>query len=556
MASLLEEIADLTEIIGEEAYKATAYRRAAQSVAKLGADIRQYSQEGRLREIPGVGPAIAGKIEEILKTGSCRHLEKLRARVPRSVLGLLKVPGLGPKTVSLLWNQARVASLVDLEEALSGDRLKRIRGIGDKKIAMLKAALGKYRLLSERTRTLLAMALPVAEDIRERVMAIPGIHRVEIAGSLRRGAETVGDIDIVLSADDVQTATKRIGELQCVTSASVMRDGMLKASIASQIDAEFLIVQPCEFIRAWHKMTGSEVHLAQLREMEQEQPDGYIRSEREIYEALGLPYIPPELREGRGEIEAARTNTLPALVEARDIKGDLHTHSNWSDGTATLEQMAARAKELGYEYLAITDHSVSLGVAHGLDVNRLMEQIRTIKQFNEAHKDFRILSGIEVDIKKDGSLDLPDEVLEQLDIVVASVHSGFSMPGEAMTRRMEAAIENPHVDIIGHPTGRLLGHREASNIDIGALLKKAAERHCAMEINSSPDRLDLKDVHARQAVEMGVKVAINTDAHGLAGLNDMILGIYTARRGWVSRKDVLNCMSLDELLEWLAEKHR
>lgn len=558
VAMLLEEIADLTEIIGEETYKATAYRRAAQSITKLERDIEAYAAEGSLTQIPGVGPAIASKIMEILSTGTCRHLEKLRARVPKGVLDLLRVPGLGPRTAALLWHEAKVSSLEELERALADGRLKGLKGFGEKKIAQLRASLGKC--MSSGARPLLAVALPVAEELKSQLQSLPGTVRVEVAGSIRRRKETVGDIDLVAmcrSIDETRSALSNVKLLELLAEDN----GRIEAVTPSGIPVDIVLTtSKAEFVRVFHSTTGSRSHVAKVEEMRRARAGlgetWSPLSEEQIYSRLGLQYVEPELREDCGELEAAATGNLPPLLEPSQIKGDLHVHSDWSDGTASIERIAERAAQLGYEYIAVTDHSVSLGVANGLDVARLKDQVEKIRELNSTGIGVRILTGVEVDIKKDGSLDLPDDVLRELDVVVASVHSGFSLPKDAMTRRIEAAIKNPNVDIIGHPTGRLLGHRDGYDVDLPLLFKQASAMGCAMEVNSSPDRLDLRDVCVRQAVEMGVKLAVNTDAHGLGGLSDMILGVYTARRGWATQRDVINCMHLDELLRWLEEKHK
>ncbi|MGB9867890.1 MAG: DNA polymerase/3'-5' exonuclease PolX [Bacillota bacterium] len=558
VAALLEEIADLTEIVGEESYKATAYRRAAQNITKLEGDIESYADEGKLTQIPGVGPAIAGKIMEILSTGSCRHLEKLRARVPQGVLELLRVPGLGTRTAAALWREAGVTSLKELERALQEGRLKGIKGFGEKKVAQLMASLRKCNDLT--LRPLLAVALPVAEELRSQLQSLPGTLAVEIAGSVRRRKETVGDIDVVVMCHSLQEFTRALSEVKLLETWSRGDQG-LKGVTHSGLPVDIILATTKgEFVRKLHSATGSKAHVAKLEGMRSSsgncsEPWNPV-CEEQIYSSLGLQYVVPELREDSGEIEAAQDGTLPELLEASQIKGDLHVHSDWSDGTSSIARIAQKAAEMGYEYVAITDHSVSLGVANGLDVARLKQQVEQIRKLNEEGAGVRVLTGVEVDIKKDGSLDLPDDLLRELDVVVASVHSSFSLAKEAMTRRIEAAIKNPNVDIIGHPTGRMLGHRDAYEVDLPALLDQAKAMGCAMEVNSSPDRLDLNDTCVRQAVERGVKIAVNTDAHGLGGLNDMILGVYTARRGWATKQDVINCMGLDELLEWLEEKHK
>ncbi len=563
VAAVLREIADLTEILGDDPGKAAAYRRAAHALEGLGRDVADLRREGRLREIPGVGPNLARKIEEILDTGTCAHREKLRAALPPGVLELLSVPGVGPRTAGALYRTLGVAGLEDLERAARSGRLETLPGLGTRRAAAILAGLEQVR--QRERRFLTALLLPVAEELAALVARLPGVERVAVAGSLRRRRETAGDVNLVAAAEDPGALLAGLRGLPGVLEAAQAGERTLAAALEGGVRAAVLAVPGRSFACALAWFTGSPAHNERLRRRAAER--GYRLtetglyplaggdpvfpgSEEELYERLGLAWIPPELREDAGEIEAAEAGRLPSLVTEADIRGDLHLHTTWSDGIDTLREMALAARARGYEYIAVSDHTRSLAVARGLTPERLRQQGEEIAALNRELAPFRILRSAEVDILRDGRLDLPDEVLAELDIVTASVHSAFHLGKEEMTARILAAVRNPHVDIIGHLTGRLIGRRPAYEVDLDAILAAARDTGTALELNASPDRLDVCDRHARLARERGVKVAISTDAHAVSSLADMAMGVATARRGWLEPRDVVNTYPLGDLLAW------
>lgn len=546
VAGVFNTIADLLEIQGEEQFKAAAYRRAARAISGSPADIRELAREQRLQELDGVGKSLAAKIEELLATGSCRELEELARKVPLRVQELLALPGVGPRTASRLFHELGIASLEQLEAALEAKGLEQLPGLGAKRVAAI--ARGVSELKSARAGGHpLGRALPWAEALRDQLAGLYGVREVTICGDARRWRETVDALELVAAADAVEPIRERFQQLTAPYTAGPV---------------ELRVVPPARHVTAVHHYTGAAAHLAQLRAWAGDRglqlfPEGVIthdgvplavRDETELYGILDLEYITPELREGRGEIAAAACGRLPDLVEYADIRGDLHVHSNWSDGTASLEELAAGAA--GYEYLAITDHSASLAMAGGLDAGRLQEQQEAIARVNARRPDGpRLLAGIEVDIRRDGSLDLDDQVLAGLDVVVASIHSGLRQDRATLTSRLEQAIKNPHVDIIGHPTGRLLGGRQPTLPDLDHLFAVASVTGTSFEINATPDRLDLNDTWAHQARSHRVKLALSSDAHSLAGLKDLRYGLGIARRAGLEAPDILNCLPLTDLLQ-------
>lgn len=566
VAWIFMEIADLVDLSGDEAFKAVAYRRAARAIEGLGEDVEKVREEGRLLQIPGVGKGLAGKIEEILASGTCRYLEELRAKVPPGLRQLVRVPGLGPRTAAAIYRELGIKDIPALEKAAKEQRLRGLPGMGAKKEQNI---LNGIRSLSEsgaETRKLLGQVLPDALALRDALRRLPGVEEAELAGSIRRRKEVVGDVDLVASSREPAAVTEFFAHLPGIRE--VLAHGDTKCSVVMESGLQFDLraVAPEEFPPALQHFTGSKEHNVRMRGMAKDlglkineygvfrEEDGSrlpVRGEEDIFRAVGLSYIPPELREDAGEIEAAAEGRLPRLLELGDIRGDLHCHSKWSDGGNTIEKMAEAARSLGYRYLAITDHSQSLVIAGGLSAERLEEQRREIEALNEKFEDFTILRGIEVDILKDGSLDLPDEVLEGLDFVTASIHSGFRQDGETLTNRVLQAMKNPHVDSIGHPTGRLLGRRDPYPIDVDRIIEAAGRTGTALELNASPDRLDLDDRNLRKAKEAGVKIVINSDAHSVETLRDMPYGVGQARRGWLEAGDVLNTMDLDDLIKYL-----
>lgn len=555
----LHEIADLIELRGEDSFKANAYRRAARALETLDDDVERLYEEGRLLEISGVGKSIAEKIAEIITRGTCQYLEDLRRAVPPGLKDLMQVPGVGAKTASVIYRHLGIDNLGELETAAREKRLRTVPGLGPKK--EMSILHGLETMQQRGGRTIAGLARPLAESLVGLLSQVPGVTDVSIAGSLRRWKETVGDIDIVAAAEDSEVVMDVFVRLPWVRE--VVARGETKTSVlvntGRQVDLR--VVRPDQFVTALHHFTGSKEHNVRLRGRakdlglkineygvfkEGEETPIPVAGERDIYASLGLHYIPPELREDAGEVEAAEVGKLPTLLEPEDIRGDLHCHTRWSDGVGSIAEMAAKARSLGYEYLAITDHSRSLVIANGLSPERLAEQAKEIGQV-ESEVGIRILRGIEVDILKDGSLDLPESSLADLDVVTASIHTGFRQDGVTLTERVISAMKSPHVDIIGHPTGRLLGRRDPHPVDLERIYDMAARTGTALELNASPDRLDLNDHQVRRAREYGVKIAINTDAHAPDTMEDMRYGVGQARRGWLEAKDVINTSPWDEL---------
>jgi DNA polymerase (family 10) len=567
LAGIFQKIADLLEIKGELIYKILAYRKAADSLENLGIDASALRQQGRLTEIPGVGKAIAEKIDELFSTGSLEFLLKLEAEVPPSLVDLLQVPDIGPKKVALFWKQLGVTDLAGLEAAARSGKLQSLPGMGAKSEQRILAGL---EALSRRTDRLpLGKAWPFAQQTLAVLRLVPGVQAVEAAGSLRRMRSTVGDIDLQAAATGSAALMQAFTSLPDVIR--VVSQGGTKASLefSHNLRAQLWVHPPQRFGTALQYATGSKDHNVRLRELALKhglslsdqaflRPDGseiLCATEAEVYTTLGLPWIPPELREDRGEIEAALTGQLPALVQVSDIRSELHCHSTWSDGRLSIKQMAAAARQRGRQLLAITDHSASLGVAGGLSVAEIKAQRREIDAAQaELGDSICLLQGSEVEILADGSLDYPDEALAELDIVVASLHSSLRQPRPQITERLLKAMHNPHVDIIGHPTGRMIPGREGADLDMEAILQAALENQVALEINAHPARLDLDDVYSRRAVQMGILLSINTDAHSESDLDLLHFGVATARRGWVRPQDVINTWSPEQLIHWLKTR--
>lgn len=564
VAFIFSDIADILEIKGENFFKVRAYRKAAHVISNLPADLQDIVKEGCLEEIEGIGKALSGKIREILSTGTCRFYEDLKKEFPRGLVAMLRIPGLGAKKIKIIYDALHISSIDELEQAAISHRLRALPGMGVKtEQAVLK---GIKMLRGEAGKTLLSTGLALAEDMVSMLKTMPEVEEIDIAGSLRRRKELIGDIDILASSNKPDDVIE--GFLRLPGVNEILARGSTKASVRLDlgIQADLRVVEPRFFHCALQYLTGSKEHNAKLRSIFQqkgfklneygiyEEKNGevfYPESETEIYNFLKMQYIVPELREDRGELEAAMEGRLPVLLERQDIKGDLHVHTDWSDGNNSIEAIVAAAKSMGYEYIAITDHSKSLKIAGGLDEKRLREQMEVIKKLNSEIEGLRILSGIEVDILSNEIMDFDDEILSKLDVVVASIHSGFKQDREKLTRRIIAACENPHVDIIAHPTGRMLGKRDPYDVDMDLVLKAAARTNTILEINSSPDRLDLDDMMARRAKDMGVKIAINTDAHEKEGLKDMRFGVWNARRAWLEKDDVVNTRPLDTLIKEL-----
>lgn len=552
IAAMLDEIADILEILGDNPFKARAYRKAASYIYRIEADLCQLWRDGRLQEIPGVGKAIQAKLEEVMQTGDLQYYQELKQKVPAGVVEMLAIPGLGPKTIGVIYSHTGIDSLEKLYQAAQAKKIRELPGMGAKTEYNIKKGIEMLRSAGE-TFTL-GVALPLAEEFKDYLAAFNFIEAVEIAGSIRRGKPLVGDIDLVVATVQEGMVKDRVRKFRRVIEISGEGPGYISGKLNLGIKFEVITVDPGSFLMTLFLATGSRAHREKMLPLLKGLDLSGIRAEEDIYHMLSMQFIPPELREGLEEIEKAREQDLPELVRLEDLRGDLHLHTDWSDGASSLNDMVEKARKLGYSYIAITEHSKSLSVSRGLQEDRLLAQIEAIKSINQARGDFTVLTGIEVDILKDGSLDFTDEILEQLDVVIASIHSYFRLSREEQTERILRAIRNPHVDIIGHLTGRLLIRRPGYQVDVETVLQEAAKHHTVLEINSHPDRLDISEEVARMARDLGVKVAINSDAHHHADLSLARYGVLNARRGWLRKEDVINTLEVSELLAYFRNK--
>ena len=560
VAEVLYEIGEILTIKGDR-FRSRAFNVAAQRVVALTESVERVRERGGLQEIPGVGRSIAGIIEEVLDTGGSRQLEELRESLPRGVRELMELEGVGPKTAMRLQRELGIVSIDGLEEAARAQRLRGLKGFGEKTEENLLRAIEEHRMMQGRF--LLGAVLPVIGDIVSYMSESDAVLEVEVAGSARRRRETVGDLDLLVASREPGEVVGRFVSMPPVIR--VLSEGTTKSTVVLErnLQVDLRVIPPEDYGAALQYFTGSKDHNVKLRTISVKM--GYKlneyglfdretgervagETEEGIYRALGLEWMEPELRENRGEIEAAMEGRLPRLVGLDEIRGDLHVHTTWSDGTATVEEMARAAMDRGWEYIAICDHSKSLGIARGLDEGRLREQMAEIDRLNRGLEGFTVLKGFECDIKADGSLDLPDSVLGDLDFLVASVHSGFRSGEREMTERVIRAMHNDCVSAIGHPTGRLIQRRQPYAIDLEEVFEAAASLGVMMEINAFPDRLDLDDVNSRAAAERGVTMSIGTDAHALGQLDFLPMGVSVARRGWLEAKDVANALPLEELL--------
>ena len=555
IAHMFDRLADILEFQGEISFKVNAYRKAARAIKNLGRDIEIDWTEKTLNAIPGIGEALAKKIDEFLSTGRMSKYDELVQGVPPDLLDLLTIQNIGPKTLATAHHRLGVRNREDLKNAIQDGSLARLPGMGAKKVVNILKGIEIQKKSAGRIP--LGIALPTADRIIHRIRSHPHVNRIHYAGSLRRMQETVGDIDILAETDRGEEVIRTFTELPEVER--ILAAGGTRGSVVTKenIQVDIRTVERDSYGAALQYFTGSQAHNIRLRSLAKER--GYRINEygiykggkkvdggkeEDIYETLNMTCPPPELREDRGEIEAAAGDALPELIDLVDINGDLHVHTEWSDGHTTIQEMADKAASLGYAYIAICDHSQSADYAGGLTPDRLLEQMHEIQNLNATLSNIRILAGAEVDIRSDGSLDFPDELLKQLDFVVASIHSGFKT---RVTERLVSAAKNPHVAVIGHPTGRLIGQREGYDVDLDPVMKACAETGTALEINAYFERLDLNDIHARRARDMGVTLAINTDAHHPSDMNAMRLGLGVARRAWLEKGDVLNCFPIEKL---------
>jgi len=568
VAAFFYEVADLLDLQGV-AFKPVAYRRAAGSIEQLDEPIEKIAEEGRLQEIPGVGESVAKKIEEILKTGKLAYLEKLRTEVPKSLTELVSIPEVGPKTAMILYKDLGIKNIGELKKAVMEHKLHTLKGFGEKTEERI---LQGIRTVEARAgRMLLGEAYPAGSAFVDYLKS-KSLDLVSLGGSLRRGKETIGDIDILVGSDDPEKATRTFVSHPDV--AEIIMQGPTKSSVRLKngLQVDMRVLPKKSWGAALQYFTGSKEHNVALRSIGvkkgfklneygvfDRKTDKLIASETEedVYKVFGLPVMPPEIRENGGELDAAREGKLPDLVEFEHIRGDMHVHTNWSDGSSTIKEVVASAVARGYEFLCISDHSQSLRIANGLSPDKVKKQIELVRMTDkdEGGKT-RLLMGSEVDIKKDGSLDFPTSILKSLDVVIGSVHSNFKMDKAEMTRRIVTAIESGYMDILGHPTGRVIGQRDPYEVDLEKVFEAAKSAGVCMELNCYPDRLDLRDIHCRAAKEAGLTISIGTDSHNVKHLDNLRYGVITARRGWLEDKDVLNTRPSKEILKRLHGSRR
>ena len=558
ISNIFSKMADILELKDDNIFKINAYRNASRILKDLQEDVENLQTTNSLKQIPGFGKAIVGKIEEFLETGKIIRYEELKSEISKGLIKLLKIQNLGPKTVVLANKKLNVKNINDLKRVIENGSLAQLPGMGEKKVANIKKNVEYF--LKSQTRITLGSALPIAEEIVGLLKEQFPNEKFTIAGSIRRRKETTGDIDILGASKDGVAIIESFIKIPLVTD--IISQGETKSSVRINegFQVDLRVVEPDSFGAALQYFTGSQAHNIKLRGLAKKKSlkiseYGVFKknnkicgaSEEEVYNSLGLSWIAPEMREDRGEVELALENNLPALLEQKEIQGDLHVHSNYSDGHASIAEMAEYAQKIGYLYVAICDHSKAAYYASGVNEERLLAQRNEIDELNMRMKGFKILKGIEVDILPDGLLDFTDDILKDSDIVIASIHSAFK---HSPTDRIIKAMENPYVDIIAHPTSKLINIREGYDIDLNQVFKTATETGTALELNSHPDRLDLSDINAKRASEQGVKIAINTDSHRIEHLSNMKYGTGTARRAWLKKEDVLNCVSYKNILNW------
>jgi len=561
IADIFEQIADLLELQEANQFRIRAYRNAANTMSSLSRNATDLVNEGEdLSELPGIGKDLAGKIEEIVKTGTLKQLQKLQKETPPELAELMDISELGPKRVIALHKHLGISNKQELKEAAEAEKIRELDGFGEKTERNIVEALARQMGGEGKDRIKLNVAEELTQPLIEYLHKAKGVKKVEAAGSYRRKKETVGDLDILVSCEksaDVMEHFVNYEDVRKIISKGETRSSVL---LRSNFQVDLRVVPEASYGAALHYFTGNKAHNIEVRKLGQKRNlkvneygvfkgDDQIagKTEEEVFEAVGLSYIEPELRENRGEFEAVRNDQLPNLINLEDIRGDLQSHSKYTDGKFSMEEMAEAARERGYAYLAITDHSKRVTMAKGLDAKRLGEQIAEVDKLNEKWQDFRILKSCEVDILEDGSLDLPNDILKELDIVVCSIHYNFKLSREKQTKRIIKGMDNPYFNIFAHPTGRLIGQREGYDFDIEEVMKAAKQRGCFLELNAQPDRLDLPDIYAKMAKDMGIKLAISTDAHSKSDLDYMRYGIAQARRGWVEAEDVVNTRSWTEL---------
>ena len=574
LSATFDQMADVMEILGEDRFRVNSYRKVARAVGEMPTDVRVLLDNGQLGDVPGIGKSTLAKIEEFVQTGTIKAHQELLARIPSSLLDLLNIPGVGPKSVKTLYQNLHIRSIPELKQAIDDGLVETLPGFGEKKAAAMRRGIEFLERATGRLR--LDQATAAADLVVAYLQQLPSFGRARIAGSLRRRGETIGDVDILVTASKANSAQTPRQLIESFTRAPfverILGAGETKGSVmirteTMRVQVDVRVVPPESFGAALQYFTGSKAHNVRLREIALKlklklneyglfDGDTMVAGEDEegVYEKLGMDFINPLLREDRGEIEAAKNHTLPKLVRIEDIRGDLHTHTTATDGSASIKEMVQAAKELGYEFLCITDHSQSTIIANGQSPQRLKKQIEQIRKIDAKLHGIAILTGAEVDIRADGTLDFENALLADLDYVIASIHSALGGPRERVTTRTLRAMDNPYVTCIGHPTGRVIGHREAMDLDMPAVIEHAARTGTALEVNADPSRLDLKDVHCKMAIEAGVKLAIGTDAHSTGSLALMPFGVSAAARGWAAKADVVNTPTLAKLRSWVKAK--
>ncbi len=568
IAAALEELGVLYELDGAVKYRVLAYSAAAKAIRESPVSVADLAAEGRATEIPGVGKTLAEKINALIETGEIPAAVKLKAKFPPTLIAVTRVPGLGAKTARRLYDELGITTLEELKEAAEAERIRDVRGLGAKVEENVLAAMERLGEPGEGPgRLLLSAVRPVAEELVTALRDHPAANRVEVAGSARRWAETCKDIDLIATADEPAALAEHLASHALIAAAGSPGPNGVRVQTHNGIAVDLRIVAPEAFGNLLQHFTGSAAHNVALREEAvgrglsvsehgiTDTETGKVElceTEEDVYKRLGYSYIVPELREGRGELKAAREGKLPDLVTVADVRGDLHCHTTLSDGRNTLEEMAAAGRERGYAYMAITDHSASHGFGDHVTAERLRKRIEEIGAWNEGKRGFRLLAGSEINIGLDGSLDYPDDLVAALDWVVASVHTSFSISEKEMTARVLAAIENPDVDCIGHLTGRLIGRREPYGVDVEAVAEAAARTGTMLEINGNPNRRDLSEHHARLAVEAGATIVLNTDAHGVDTLDNVAYAVATARRAWLTPKDIANTRGWRDFKRFLS----
>jgi DNA polymerase (family 10) len=563
IAEILVHISQILDVKGENPFKVRAHVRASQTIENLTYQLSSLEDRTRIAELPGIGEGIAKKVTELLETGTLEYYEDLKQSPYAPLTEFLKIPGMGPKHAKLIYDTLGINSVEDLRKAAQEGKLRGLHGLGEK--VETNILQGIQQVLKYKERLPLAYIYPRAQIILGQLIKVAEIKQITLAGSLRRMRETIADVDILAASDHADKVMEAFVRLP--QADKVVAKGPTKSSIVTKdgFQVDLRVVKPESFGAASHYFTGSKAHNIRIRSLGVDRglrinEYGVFKNgepiagkqEAEIFRSVDLPYIPPELREDRGEIEAAQNGQLPALIELGHLKGDLHVHTNWTDGHNTIEEMALAAHKRGYEYIAICDHSPTVSITNGLTEERLAQQLEEIGKINSKLKGFKILCGIEVDIRSNSQLDLADDVLGDLDVVVAAVHTKFGQPEAEMTRRIIKAIENHHVDIIAHPTGRIIGKRDPYQVDMDMVMDACKANGRVLELNAYPERLDLSDINCRKAKEKGVRIAISTDAHRDAHLDWITFGVATARRGWIEPDDVVNTLPLARLLTYLG----